>query len=64
MKLDKTLGEVLYELFGPNGMDAMVQRSQLRRMAAFRELERHGLVELVESPKWPGLYNVNRTFKQ
>jgi hypothetical protein len=64
MKLDKTLGEILYELFGPNGTNARVQHEQIRRMAVFRELERHGLVRMEEMPKWPGLYEVKRTIKE
>lgn len=51
MKLSKELGIVLYELFGPNGQSTVrVHHSQVRRMDAFRELERHGLVTLSPVP--------------
>ena len=62
MKLNPTIGNLLYELFGPNGSDAFVHRNQKLRFRGFQELERHGLVELVgKDPKsMPGLFSVTR----
>lgn len=62
MELGKTVGSVLFELFGPNGCDGLVSRTEARRMAAFRELERHGMVEITErAGQMVGLFDVRRT---
>ena len=63
MKLGKKMGELLYDLFGPNGSDQMVTTGPHGgkiRMAACRELERHGIVKLEKSDKWECLWNVRR----
>jgi hypothetical protein len=46
MKLSKMLGEILYDLYGPNGSDQVCTNGQRLRMDVFRELERHGLVAI------------------
>ncbi len=46
MKLSKTMGEVLYELYGPCASDSVLcVARKSRRMDALLELERHGLVK-------------------
>lgn len=62
MTLSKTLGTILYELYGPNGSDGFVYRGEAHRFNVFRELERHGLVDLVErtNPTGFGLFDVRR----
>lgn len=62
MKINKQLGTELYNLFGPNGSDQFVHRSEKRRMSALNELARHGLVQLKprESKQEAGLTDVIR----
>lgn len=60
-QLSKAMGEALFSLFGPNGHDVPVHKSETRRLAAFMELERHGIVRLQAADiKFPGLFNVLR----
>lgn len=46
MKLDKTIGEELFKLFSFNGSNGEVGATEKRRLAALKELERHGIVRL------------------
>lgn len=58
-QLSKAMGEALYSLFGRNGQDVPVHISEKKRLAAFMELQRHGLVE-VRATENKGLFNVLR----
>lgn len=53
------MGEALFSLFGPNGQDVPVHSSETFRLAAFKELERHGIVKIVPSND-AGLSEVQR----
>lgn len=58
-KLSKAMGEALYSLYGPNGHDTPVHISETKRLAAFMELARHGLVYL-KAQEEKGLFDVKR----
>ncbi len=58
-QLSKAMGEALYSLFGPNGQSVPVHKSETARLAAFMELQRHGIVEIRATVE-VGLYNVLR----
>lgn len=58
-QLSKAMSEALYSLFGPNGQSVPVHKSENARLAAFMELQRHGIVELRATPEI-GLFNVLR----
>jgi len=58
-QLSKAMGEALFSLFGPNGHSVPVHKSETARLAAFMELQRHGIVEIRATVE-VGLYNVIR----
>jgi hypothetical protein len=60
MSINKTLGDVLYRLFGENGSDQMVGNSEKRLMDCYKELERHGLVDIEPHPTLNGVFRINR----
>ena len=61
--MTKTVAEIMYQLFGPNGSNQIIHRNQRREFAVYKELERHGLVKLAEKDptSMPGLFTVERT---
>lgn len=58
-QLSKAMGEALYSLYGPNGQDVPVHKSETKRLEAFMELAQHGLVYL-QAQDVEGLFNVVR----
>lgn len=63
MQLSKAMGEALYSLFGPNGQNVPVHTGEKKLLEAFKELERHGIVELRHTPH-SDLWNVERRLGQ
>lgn len=53
------MGEALYSLFGPNGQSVSLHKSETESLAAFMELQRHGIVEICATVE-NGLFSVLR----
>ncbi len=66
MTINKSLGTILYALFGPNGANQAISITSKRDYAIFAELQRHGIVRLIPTDEtgFNGIFNVVRAIGQ